>query len=105
MTHPLSAPSVTCHQPLVNATTRAIELALHPQASDGGDERLQETMRQLCADARRLSVRPEELIVLFKARWRAQADLRVLSREETNSALDHVITMCIDEYYRSGLPR
>lgn len=103
MTHPLSAPSVTYHQPIVNATTRAIELALHAQASDG-DERLQDTIRQLCADARRLSVRPEELIVLFKMRWRARTGLRVLSREES-STLDHVITMCIDEYYRSGLPR
>lgn len=104
MTQPLSAPSVTYHQPILNAATRAIELALHPQTSDG-DERLQETLRQLCAEARRLSVRPEELIVLFKTRWRAQADPRVLSRDQTNSALDHVITMCIDEYYRSdGLP-
>jgi hypothetical protein len=89
---------VSYDQPIVNATRRAIELALLPQTSDD-DGRLRETMRELCADARRLSMRPEELIVLFKARWRTQADLRAIPPEEMSSALDHVITMCIDEYY------
>ncbi len=99
MSHPTAASPVTYHQPLVSATTRAIELALSPRASDG-DDLLREAMRQICVDARGLSVRPEALIVLFKARWRVHPELRVLPREEANAALDHVITMCIEEYYR-----
>jgi hypothetical protein len=102
MSHSLPTSALSYHQPIVNATTRAIELALHKQSSDG-DNRLRETIRQLCTDARRLSVRPEELIVLFKMGWRAHADLQALPRDEANTALDRVITMCIDEYYRGGL--
>jgi hypothetical protein len=102
MSHSLFAASLTYDQPLVNAATRAIELALHSQRSDD-DDRLREAMRQLCVDARRLSMRPEELIILFKLRW-AHTELGALPREDASSALDHLITMCIEEYYASGLP-
>jgi hypothetical protein len=98
MSQPVRVASVTYTQPIVNATTRAIELALHAQASDGED-RLREALRQLCADARGLSMRPEELIVLVKMRWRTHAELRALSREDETAALDHIITACIEEYY------
>jgi hypothetical protein len=100
MAHSLLASSVTQHPSVVDATTRAIQLALRPQSADNG-EHLRETMRRLCRDARRLSLRPEELIILFKNRWRAQAD-RALPRGEATAMLDHIITMCIEEYYRDG---
>ena len=90
--------SVTYQQPLVAATTRAIELALRP-TTPAGDDDLRDAMQQLCADARRLRMRPEDLIILFKARWRAQTESRTLPREEATSALDHIITMCIEEYF------
>src|SRR5688572_19973013 len=101
MSHSLPPSSVTYQQPIVNATTRAIELALHPRTS-AADERLRDAMRQLCADARQVSVRPEDLIILFKARWREQTECRTLAREEGNAALEHIITMCIEEYYGNG---
>lgn len=102
MSQSLPATAAAYPQPIVNATTRAIELALHSQRSDG-DARLREAMRRLCAEARRLSMRPEELIILFKLRW-AHTGLGALPREDASSVLDHVITMCIEEYYASELP-
>jgi hypothetical protein len=98
MSHSLPPSSVTHEQPLVNATTRAIELALHPR-TPADDKRLRDAMRQLCGDARRLSMRPEDLIILFKARWRAHSEFRTLPRQEANATLDHIITLCIEEYY------
>ena len=102
MTHSFLASSVTQHPSVLDATIRAIELALLPQTADSA-KRLRETMRRLCTDARRLSVRPEELIILFKTRVSAHAEFRELPRGQANAALDHVITMCINEYYGGGL--
>jgi hypothetical protein len=102
MTHSLFASSVTQHPSVVDATTRAIQLALPPVTAEGADD-LRETMRQLCSEARRLSLRPEELIILFKTRWAAHSEFRALPRDQANAALDHIITMCINEYYRDGL--
>jgi hypothetical protein len=45
-------------------------------------------------------MRPEELILLLKARWSAHAELRLLPRREAKMALDRVISACIEEYYR-----
>jgi hypothetical protein len=101
MSHSIESSSVAYQQPLVSATTRAIELALRP-TTPAGDNDLRDAMRQLCADARRASMRPEDLIILFKATWRARTDWRTLPRNEANAALDHVITMCIEEYYGNG---
>jgi hypothetical protein len=58
-------------------------------------------MRRLGADARRGHVPPERLIVLFKSTWRAHTVHRTLSRDEAERLLDHMITMCIEEYYRA----
>jgi len=101
MSQSLRATPETYPQAIVSATTRALELALRSQRSDG-DDRLREVIRTLCVDARRLSMRPEELIILFKMRW-AHTALGALPREDANTAFDHVITMCIEEYYASGL--
>lgn len=101
MSQSLRATSETYPQPIVSATTRAIELALRSQRSDG-DDPLREAVRTLCVDARRLSMRPEELIILFKMRW-AHTARGAIPRDDANTALAHVITMCIEEYYSSGL--
>jgi hypothetical protein len=93
---------VTQHPSVVDATTRAIQLALPPETAESADH-LRATMRQLCSDARRLGLRPEELIILFKTRWAAHAEFRALPREQATAALDHIITVCIDEYYRDRL--
>jgi hypothetical protein len=102
MSHAFPTSPVPLPQPLVDGTTRAIELALRPPPADR-DGHLLDSIQRLCADARRLNVRPEELIVLFKAGWRSHATLHHLPREEANRLLDEIITSCIKEYYRDGL--
>ena len=88
------------HSPrLVNATTRALELALGSTAADG-DRALRRTIQELCVDAQLAGLRSEELIVLFKATWRARPELGTVTRGELSPVLDRVITMCIEEYYR-----
>ena len=89
------------HSPqLVTATTNAIELALGADRPEH-DEPLRVAMRRLCADARRSGMRSEELVVLLKLTWRARPELRV-SRAHGSLVLDQVVTLCIQEYYRSG---
>jgi len=90
------------HSPrLLNTTSRALELALGGPAGNG-DRALRHTIRELCAEAQRAGLRPEELIVLFKATWRSRPELGTVSRGELTPALDRVITMCIEEYYRTA---
>ena len=89
-------------QRLVHATSHAIELALGTDTPDD-DQALRDAMQRLCADARRLNVRPEELIVLFKMTWRSHPELRERPRSDGSSVLEQVVSMCIHEYYRSGV--
>jgi hypothetical protein len=84
----------------LSATTRVIDAALRANETDG-DGTLRHAMRLLCADARRLHVHPEQLIIQFKTTWWAHADHRALSRDEATNLLGHVISTCIDEYYRA----
>jgi hypothetical protein len=102
MSHSPPTSSFSYDQSIANATTRAIELALYPGTSDG-DDRLGDALRQLCSDARHRGTRPEELIILLKTAWRAHIELRAVPRGEADSALEHLISTCIEEYYRSGL--
>jgi hypothetical protein len=93
------------HSPrLVTATATAIELALGADLP-GDDASLRDAIRRLCADARRLGVRPEELIVLFKMTWRSHPELRGPGPMNSRSVLEHIVTMCIQEYYGNGIPR
>jgi hypothetical protein len=101
MTHPAPTSVNSPEQPIIDAMTRAIALALQPGRTDD-EGRLRDALRQLCRDARRRDLRPEELIVLIKRRWRAHGELSVLTRDEARSTLDHVITACIEEYYAGG---
>lgn len=87
--------------PLLNATARALELALGGPAGDG-DRALRDTIQALCTDAQRAGLRSEELIVLFKTTWRSRPELATVTRGELNPVLDRVITMCIEEYYRTA---
>ena len=100
MNRSLPASSVIHEQPFAMATTRAIELALMAK-TQGGDGPLRDVMQQICDDARQLGMRPEELIIVFKTRWSAHPALRALAREDANAALDHLITTCIEEFYRT----
>jgi hypothetical protein len=91
---------VTRDHRLLSATTRVIDAALRANAADG-DGGLRNAMRLLCTDARLLNVHPETLIIQFKRAWRAHAGHSALSRDEATNLLGHVISTCIDEYYRA----
>jgi hypothetical protein len=104
MTHPVPTSVSSPEQPTIDAMTRVIALALQPRRADN-EGRLRDALRQLCRDAWRRDLRPEELIVLIKTRWRAHDELSGLTRDEARSTLDHVITTCIEEYYAGGSGR
>jgi hypothetical protein len=99
MSHAVPALPVTHDPALLNATSRVVDAALQ-SVTTGTDGSLQSAIRALCADARRLHVRPEALIIQFKTIWRAHVDHRRLSRDDAERLLDHVISTCIEEYYR-----
>ncbi len=86
---------------LMTVTDRTLELALQ---SDGGARELdvQRAMRAVCEEARRQGMRAEELIVLFKRTWQGRPELHRMSREETGPLFDSVVTMCVEEFYRSA---
>ena len=91
-------------RPLVSGTTHAIGLALGASAQDAGED-LRSTLRILCADARRLGMRPEELVVLIKRTWRAHPETYALPRSQTDPVLEQIVSMCIDEYFRGNAVR
>ncbi|HZO18777.1 MAG TPA: hypothetical protein VFB46_07320 [Gemmatimonadaceae bacterium] len=95
---------MTHEQTLIDATTRTIQIALEAQPGEA-DTRLRDEIQRLCADGRRVGARPEELIVLFKKVWTSLPQRHGQPRDGGNSALDRVITMCIEEYYRGDSRR
>lgn len=99
-----SCPKLTPDHTLIDATTRTIQIALQAQSGET-DPRLRDEIQRLCADGRRLGARPEELIVLFKKVWTSLPQAHGQPRDGGNSALDRVITMCIEEYYRGDSRR
>jgi hypothetical protein len=92
---------MTVPQPVADGTAYAIDIALRPPTNDR-DGHLRDAMQGLCANARRMNIRPEELIVLLKSGWRSHARMGALPREEATRLLDGIITACIKEYYRDG---
>ena len=87
--------------PLVSGTTHAIRLALGAPVEDTGKD-LRHAVEVLCADARRLGLRPEELVVLVKMTWRNHPDVCAMPRHTMSATLDQVVAMCIEEYFRSS---
>ena len=92
---------MTLRTPLVNTATHAIEVALGTSTSVNEGE-LRAVMRGLCDDAHREGLRPEELILLLKTTWMSRPDLAPTHRSETKAILDHIITLCIEEYYATA---
>lgn len=95
---------VTQDHTLIDATTRTIQLALQARSGET-DARLRDEIQRLCAEGRRLGARPEELIVLFKKVWTSFPQRHGQPRDGHNAALDRVISMCIEEYYRGASGR
>ena len=89
---------MTLSTPLVNSATYAIEIALGAATSVKEGE-LRAVMRELCDDAHRQGLRPEALIRLLKTTWMSRPDLAPTRLGERKVILDHIITLCIEEYY------
>lgn len=64
-----------------------------------GDD-VRDALRALCADARRSNVRAEQLVIAIKQGWSSLHQERPRPRVAgPDELLNHVITVCIDEYY------
>jgi len=67
-----------------------------PHTGDG----IRDALRDLCDDARRNQVRVEQLVIAIKQGWKSLHSERPRVRSAGPDALlNHVITLCIDEYY------
>lgn len=66
------------------------------------DERLRPALSQVCGEARRAGLRAEQLLVLIKEVWSAlPAGLARVHSVHGDERLNHVISLCVDEYYGS----
>lgn len=91
-------------RPLVSGAAHAIRLALGaPEQNEGED--LRSAVRILCADARRLGMRPEEVVVLIKMTWRTHPETCALPRSQAGAVLEEIVSVCIDEYFRGSVVR
>jgi hypothetical protein len=67
-----------------------------PRTGDG----IRDALRELCDDARRNQVRVEQLVIAIKQGWTSLHQERSRPRVSgPDDLLNHVITLCIDEYY------
>jgi hypothetical protein len=70
-----------------------------------GDD-VRDALRNLCEDARRHSVRAEQLVIAIKQGWLALHNDRPRPRVAApDEMLNHAITVCIDEYYSENESR
>lgn len=70
------------------------------------DHRLRSALSQVCSDARHAGLRAEQLLVLIKEVWAGlPAALSRTPSVHGDERLNHVISVCVDEYYGSGETR
>jgi hypothetical protein len=74
-----------------------------PAGSEGKTRASDETrdaLRALCADAHDSHVRVEQLVIAIKQGWLSlHSDRPRVRADGPDELLNHVITLCIDEYY------
>jgi hypothetical protein len=77
--------------------------ALSPMASST----LRSELREICADAKRLDMRAELLVIAIKKVWQEIPETRSFARpREMDSVLNDAVTMTLDEFYRTApMPR
>lgn len=69
-----------------------------PDAPDG----VHAALRDLADEARRLGVPPERLLVVLKQLWHDVVEQRRLDHGgEQTKLLQHVVSVCIEEYYEA----
>ena len=86
---------------LSEETIAAVRTALIQYAgSPTTGERLGETLREMAAEARDVSMLPEQLLVVLKDIWYSLPNVRAMKEPaEQVRLLQRVVTMCIREYY------
>jgi hypothetical protein len=84
-------------------TVAEVRRALSRYLADGDrPEMLAPAMRLLAADARRKSLRAEQVLVALKEIWGELPEVRGAARHgKHEQLLPRVIAMCIDQYYGS----
>ena len=69
----------------------------HGQVRDGS---FRPSLRGACVAARHHGLQAEQFILIVKGAWAEQWQARVLSRQQAAFALERVVTVCIEEFYR-----
>ena len=65
---------------------------------------LRADLRSICADAKRLGMRAELLVIAIKKVWQEIPEARSFARpREMDSLLNDVVTMTLDEFYRTSV--
>lgn len=90
-------PSERTHE-LLAASLRKIAAGRAPELGDS----LCELAKHACADARKLDLPIERLIVEMKHRWERDALAHGVSGRDGTAVLDRLVSACIREYYRPG---
>lgn len=84
-----------------HAAANAARLALHEEWPQN-EARVRVAVRELCDAARQHAMRPEEIIRLFKQTFATQPGCDPVAHPRTAEALERVIRISIEEYYRGG---
>jgi hypothetical protein len=67
-----------------------------PQAK----EELRALIRDACDFARHQGLRAEQLLIILKQAWQPLSETRFRDRAAADDAMEQVVTVTIDEYYR-----
>ena len=67
-------------------------------------EAVRGSTRAVCACARTHDVPVERVLVALKQEWRDAPGTRLLKRPEAEAILEHIVTLCITEFYSTAPP-
>ena len=89
--------------PLDDELLRAARLALRGDEHDAeGASALQASLVLVATEARARNILPEQLLVRLKETWSSLPEVRAMhDSHEQARLLQHVVTMCIREYYNA----
>jgi hypothetical protein len=89
---------------LTEAALAALREALRGCAAGQSCElALRGAVQMVCREAHRRGMRVEHLLVTMKTAWQHLPEVRALPLDASRSRLlEHVISMCIEEYYEEG---
>ncbi len=93
-------PSPALSPDALRAVLRAALQRLENGSAIHSDGQLGDALITLSAEAKRHSLRAEQVLVLLKQAWRELPEARALTDGEARQALlSRVIVLCLDEYY------